>query len=102
MSKIWKITKVHRFPLYNSKEDVVHGIEWELYDEESPEVKLFGNTGIALEESEFTPFSELTEEQLLQWVKSIIDVDWYENELLPLQTTVQPTQSLVGMPWDKE
>ena len=102
---IWKITEIKAYPTYEDKTDVVCTVVWQL-------VATTGEYGSQLQGSidlptqnltPFTPYDQLTQEQVLGWVKDIMGPDQvaqYENgALADLELLINPPIVNLPLPW---
>lgn len=74
----WNIVQLDCYPKFEGKNDVVFTAHWRLSDEEVNEDKtyngyVYGSVGLTLDpEAPYTPYNELTKEQVVGWVKDAL------------------------------
>jgi hypothetical protein len=75
METVWSITKLVCFPEYESESNVVANIEWKAVATQTESGTVFtaeetGTTGsgFAPNITDFTPYNQLTQQQVLDWV----------------------------------
>lgn len=66
----WAVVQMDAYPEYDGETDVVFNVHWTLTGAESGyQSYLYGSQSVTLDsETPFTPFDDLTEEQVLGWV----------------------------------
>lgn len=110
MTNIWKIEGVNCYPERNGLPNVVFHTHWRLFSEEIVDDKVYsatcyGSLDLPLPESEgsFTPFDQLTEAQVLQWVKEALGEEIVANNEanMATQITTQKNPPVVSpaLPW---
>lgn len=92
----WTITQMRR----QSLDDLVIEVEWQLLvTDENKIVKRQGSIELSRSDM-FIPFEDLTEEIVLNWVKSKLDVFAIESKALDiLENNRIPPKFLTGKPW---
>ena len=75
MDTIWSVTKLVCFPVYEGEADVVANIEWKVVGTQveagiTYTAEEVGSTGSGFSPNitDFTPYNQLTEQQVLDWV----------------------------------
>jgi len=74
----WSINSLECYPTYEAQTDVVFNVSWSLRgkDENGVGSSRGGRTEVTYEAGDpFTPYNELTEEQVLGWVQPTISAD---------------------------
>ena len=102
---IWKIAEIKAYPTLEDKTDVVCTVVWQL-------VATSGNYGSQLQGSidvptqninAFTPYEQLTEEQVLSWVQDTMGPEQvlnYEQGVLDeLELMINPPIVNLPLPW---
>jgi hypothetical protein len=103
---IWKIVEIKAYPTFEDKTDVVCTVVWQL-------VATNGEYGSQLQGSidvptqninPFTPYEQLTEEQVLGWVYDVMgpaQVLSYEQSVLAgLELMINPPIVNLPLPWE--
>jgi hypothetical protein len=74
---VWGVTQLEAYPEQDGQTDVVCIVHWTLTGEEDGRVAgVYGSVGVQLEAgSHFTPYAELTEEQVVGWAKAKIGAE---------------------------
>lgn len=103
MTYTWKIERLDCYPTYETYQDVVSQVYWRLFAAGGGcEATAYGSVGLDVGSlaDEFTPFSELTESQVVGWVCAAIDGGKYEA-LLAQNIADQISPPLVSppLPW---
>ena len=102
---IWKITKIKVLPQAEGQVDVVTKVAWRASLSESDKtVSEYGDVNLTyIAGSEFTPFEQLSEEQLIGWIKAALgeeEVAAIEANLSGrLQYLLAPTTVEKPLPW---
>ena len=99
----WKIERLDCYPTYQGHEKVVTTAFWRLFAVGGGcEATAYGSASLAigtLSES-FTPFAELTEAQVVGWVRSAIDGPWQESILAQnIADQLSPPMVTPPLPW---
>ena len=74
----WKINQLEAYPQFEGQENVVFTVHWDLVgsDEANNTGRVYGSVGVTLDaEAPFTPFEQLTEEQVIGWVKEALGAE---------------------------
>jgi hypothetical protein len=106
MTLTWKIESLNCKPSFDGKTNVVEIIHWRLNGVDGDlSASVYGSVGVTYKDStSFTEYNNLTEEQLVSWVKDNLEeeqVTDYENgvtsqlELLKNPVVVNPP-----LPWE--
>ena len=101
----WDITNIRKAPQLEGKDNVVVHVRWTKTgtDENGTTGVFQGATPLAAPTGDFTPYEELTKEQVLGWVQAVV-VDTYEqhvNEQIQKQITKKndPWVDVTEAPW---
>lgn len=62
---IWSVVSVEAYPLVGGMQNVIYQVRWRLFNGQVP---LEGSQDIPAPTDSFTPFEQLTEAQVLDWV----------------------------------
>lgn len=67
----WTIAKLDCYPEHEGNTDVVFNVHWRCNGEDGEYAgSVYGSQALTLDpEADFTPFADLTEEQVIGWVK---------------------------------
>lgn len=90
MNGTWKVVQLDCYPQYEGETDVVFTAHWNLTAEEVVGEKTYtgyayGSVGVSLDaEAPFTPFAQLTKEQVVGWVKDALG----EEQVASLEASV--------------
>jgi len=85
MTKQYKILSIKIRPQQDDFENVVSHVGYQVTaTEDGIEAVYRGECGLKLPENSIIPFSELTEEQVIQWVQGVIDVEKLDEVLSKL------------------
>lgn len=82
----WNIVQLDCYPQYESQSDVVFNVHWEVVSSEDKYYgRCYGSIGVELDpESPFTPYDQLTKDQVIGWVKNTMG----EEKVASLEATV--------------
>lgn len=101
----WNVSRMDAYPTYDGQPDVVFTVHWNLTGtEDSYSGYVYGTVGIALNPAEsFTPYSELTEAQVIGWVTQALGEEMvasYEASVAE-QIDIQINPPIVSppLPW---
>lgn len=65
----WNITHIKCVPSYNGNQNIIYDVIWECIAEcDGYKAKSYGSTPIPYVEGAFTPYEQLTKEQVLSWI----------------------------------
>jgi len=85
MTKQYKIISIKIRPQQDEFENVISHVAYQVTaTEDGIEAVYRGECGLKLPENSIIPFNELTEEQVIQWVQSVIDVEKMDQLLSKL------------------
>lgn len=102
----WKIQKMNTKPSEDGLTNVVASVEWscsakttfdgaDVYSN-AIDFCSFGSPG-----NDFTPYDELTQDEVLSWVWNIVSKDKIEGDLLiDLQRIISPPVIVLPNPWE--
>lgn len=105
----WKVEQLEVVPQQEGKENVVVTVHWRVIGEEVVEDKTFygsvySSTSLTLNiEGEFTPFENLTEEQVIGWIQgSGVDKTATEESIFKqIEDQKNPPIIKPILPWNK-
>lgn len=74
MTAVFNVTQMDCYPEKDNETDVVFCCHWECTEtEDEYSGRVYGSVGVTLDaESPFTPYAELTKEQVVGWVKDAL------------------------------
>jgi hypothetical protein len=101
----WKILTLETYPQSEGQQNVVFTIDWQVYlSQDGKAVSNYGSVGVQYTQgSPFTPFNELTEEQVVGWVKAalgderVAEIEAYLQS--QLNELLNPTSVVLPPPW---
>jgi len=102
----WSVTSMYTLPMVEGQKDVVVLAQWAVSGTDGTYTETLGSNTtqftISADEPNFTPYADLTEEQVVGWIKKILGEDGvasYEATIAssidaqanpPVQPTAQP------------
>lgn len=100
----WKINSLNAYPDVDGEVDVVFTAHWDLTATDGEySGRVYGSQGITHDASEpFTPFADLTEEQVVGWVKAQLDTKAIEENLANQIAEQKAPKQASGLPWATE
>ena len=100
----WDIVQLDCYPEFDGKTDVVFTAHWRITaTEDTYTGSVYGSIGLTLDpEAPYTPYSELTKEQVVGWVKEALGEETVAAHEANVQGQINDqkapkTQS--GLPW---
>lgn len=74
ITNTWAVVQMDCYPEYEGESNVVFTVHWNLTGTDGPYIgATYGSCGVFLNsDSAFTPYADLTEEQVIGWVKEAI------------------------------
>ena len=77
MANVWNVVQMDAYPEYDGEQDVVFTVHWTLTDTDGDYTgSVYGSVGVTLDpESPFTPYNELTLEQVVGWVQDALGAE---------------------------
>jgi hypothetical protein len=99
---MWSITKLECLPSLDGLSDVVVKIFWTFIAQASTDQEIYtGITQVTADPENFTPYANLTKEQVLGWVWSVVDKDATEAMVNKrLQDRLSPPLIDPPLPWE--
>lgn len=101
----WIIEQIQTYPEMNNYNDVVFNVCWRLNATDGDySVNSHGYVGIQFDTTKsFTPYSNLTEIEVIEWVKNALgeqEVSDIKNSLAEqINDLITPTTSIAPLPW---
>jgi hypothetical protein len=105
ITNTWAINQMDCYPEYEGEADVVFAVHWTLNATDGTySGSAYGSIGVSLDEgSNFTPFADLTEEQVIGWVQDAMgeeQVDALEANLAKqIADQANPPVVAPPLPW---
>lgn len=98
----WKVLKLHLYPQEQQMTDVVCNVNWKCSAiDQGYEAWITDNTPLTAPSEAFTPYDQLTEEQVLNWVWSSIDKAEIEEKMQKaLRNLITPPIVVKPLPWE--
>ena len=103
----WAILQMDAYPELNGMTDVVFTVHWTLTGIDGTYIgSVYDSTGVSLVEgSPFTPYADLTETQVIEWVQSTLGEEKimaYEADIAEQITSqIYPTVITPALPWSR-
>ena len=102
----WKVNQLEAYPQFEGNANVVFTVHWDLTgsDEAGNGGRVYGSVGVKLNEgADFTPFEQLTEQQVIGWVKEALGAEavaGYEEAVAKqIEAAANPTVITPPLPW---
>lgn len=101
----WTVDSIEVKPVVGSHENVVYNVQWRVIAREEHHVaSSYGSVNLAFsEEDPFIPYEDLTEEQVINWVKQTLGpetVQSIENSATAeLEKIKNPPTIMKPLPW---
>lgn len=113
VTNTWGVVQMDAYPEYEGQTDVVFTVHWNLTGTETvgeaPNQTtytgyVYGSVGITLDEgSNFTPYADLTEAQVIEWVQDALGAEQvaaYEaNVAQQIANQINPPVVTPPLPW---
>jgi hypothetical protein len=103
MNYTWSIVQMNCYPQENGEADVVFTVHWTLSGTDGTYVgSVYGSAGVTVDaKTTFTPYSQLTQEQVLEWIwANGVDKDAQEaNVAAQIESQINPTVVTPPLPW---
>ena len=101
----WTVAQIECYPEYEGQPDVVTTVHWRMDGTDGEHTAgVYGSVGLTLDpEAKFAPFADLTEKQVIGWVKDALgeeQVAEYEaNVAAQIDALVNPPVVTPALPW---
>lgn len=101
----WTVAQLDAYPTYENHTDVVFTVHWRMDGTDGEHTAgVYGSVGLTLDpEADFTPYADLTEAQVVGWVKDALgeeQVAGYEaNVAAQIDALVNPPVVTPPLPW---
>ena len=107
ITNTWAVVQMDAYPEYEGETDVVFTVHWTLNGTDGTYAgSVYGSQGITLVEgATFTPYADLTEAQVIGWVKDALgeeSVTSYEaNVAQQIANQINPPVVTPQLPWSE-
>ena len=105
----WRVGTMECYPTYQQEKDVVFTVHWDCLGSETVSgstynSRVYGATGVTYHSgSDFTPYNQLTQDQVLNWVWESLGTDQktnYENSVqTQINNQINPPVVILPLPW---
>ncbi len=101
----WNVVQMDAYPEFEGETDCVFNVHWTLTGEEDGYTgSVYGSVGVTLDpESPFTPYANLTLEQVVGWVKDALGEETVAameaNVAQQIQDQINPKVVTPPLPW---
>ena len=101
----WTVAQLDAYPTYENHTDVVFTVHWRMDGTDDVYTAgVYGSVGLTLDpEATFTPFADLTEAQVIGWVKDAIGEEqvasYEENVANQIAALINPPVVTPPLPW---
>ena len=77
ITNTWSVNQMDCYPTYEGQTDVVFNVHWALVGTDGTYIgNSYGSCGLSLSpDTPFTPFADLTEEQVIGWVQDTLGAE---------------------------
>lgn len=106
ITNTWAVVQMDAYPEYEGNTDVVFTVHWILSGTDGTYASsIYGSTGLTLNESSsFTPYEDLTEAQVIGWVKAALGPDqvavYEESVAQQIENQINPPVVTPPLPWE--
>ena len=105
----WRVGTMECYPTYQQEKDVAFTVHWDCLGSETVNNityngRVYGSTGVTYHSgSEFTPYNQLTQDQVLGWVWDSMGIEQKTNCENSVQTQINnqinPPVVILPLPW---
>lgn len=101
----WQIAQLDAYPTYENHTDVVFTVHWRMDGTDGEHTAgVYGSVGLTLDpEADFTPYADLTEAQVIGWVKDALGEEqvasYEENVAAQIAALANPPVVNPPLPW---
>ena len=107
MTTQWIVVSLGAYPTYQDLSTVVYNVQFRLSATDTVNDRVYTSTvydqvnlNLSNLTTEFTPFSALTEEQVVGWLQSTVDISSYTTRLSSaIQSQAYPKTLGLNPPW---
>jgi len=106
VSNTWAVAQMDAYPELDGEPDVVFTVHWTLTGTDGTYTgSAYGSVGVTVDpDAQFTPYSDLTQEQVIGWVKAALgdeQVAFYEaNVATQIANLANPPVVTPPLPWN--
>jgi len=107
ITNTWGVVQMECYPEYEGQPDMVFNVHWNLTGTEDNYVGYaYGSVSVPLaDEENFTPYEELTQEQVIGWVKDALGeeqvLNYEANVAAQIEAQRNPTVVKPPLPWSQ-
>jgi len=101
----WVIVQLDSAPSYEGLQDYVVNVHWRYGAQfESYFTDMYGSQSFTeVAGPDFTPYADLTENQVIGWLEKSLDVIQMQNQLAnTIESLVNPPIVVLPLPWESE
>jgi hypothetical protein len=101
----WTVAQLDAHPTYENHTDVIFTVHWRMDGADGEHAAgVYGSVGLTLDpEATFTPYADLTEAQVVGWVKDALGEEqvasYEENVAAQIDALVNPPVVSPALPW---
>ena len=103
----WTVAQLDAYPTYENHADVVFTVHWRMDGTDGEYTAgVYGSVGLTFDpEATFTPYADLTEAQVVGWVKDALGEDQvtsYEESVAgQIEAQINPPVVTPPLPWNE-
>lgn len=107
VTNTWTVVQMDAYPEYEGQTDVVFTVHWTLSGVDGEHTAgVYGSVGLTLDpEADFTPYADLTEAQVVGWVKDALGEEqvasYEENVAAQIEAQINPPVVTPPLPWSE-
>lgn len=106
----WEVASVKTYKELNGKQNVVSQVQWQVTASNGElNGSVYGSQDLNIDDLNFVPYEQLTEDVMLGWVKAVMGNDQiatYEDKAMqnmnPIKTNVIEEPTVAPLPWVKK
>jgi len=104
----WNVVQMDCYPEIDGETDVVFTVHWDCTETDGEfSGRVYGSVGVTLDaESPFTPYAELTQEQVVSWVKDALGEEQVAaleaNIAQQIEDQINPPVVTPTLPWAEQ
>jgi hypothetical protein len=105
ITNTWNVVQMDVYPEKDGEEEVAFTVHWDLIGtNDIYSGRVYGSVGVNLDPDQpFTPYEELTQEQVIGWVKDALGEDqvtsYEENVAQQIKNQINPPVITPPLPW---
>jgi hypothetical protein len=107
ITNTWAVVQMDAYPEYEGEADVVFTVHWTLTGTDGTYVGgVYGSVGVTVDEgAAFTPYEDLTEEQVIGWVQDALGEEqvasYVANVAQQIADQIDPPVVTPPLPWSE-